>query len=92
MSCPVAALPVITPMAMPRCATNQRLAMTAASTSAAQPVPSPVPKPHTSDRCHGSEIASVPPKDRIVTRSAPSKILRRPKRSTSPAEKGPINP
>ena len=79
-------------MAVPRRAANQRLAMTAANTNAAQPVPRPVPTPHTSVRCHGSATKTVAPNDTTVTPSAPSMVLRRPKRSTRPAENGPIRP
>ena len=92
ISCPAAVLPVRNPITTPRRATNQRFATIAAITIAAAPVPLPSATPHNGHRFHGAVMNGVKPMPTSVSSSAPTSVLRKPKRSMQPAENGPTRP
>ena len=88
-SWPVAVLAVRMPMTSPRRATNQRLAMVAASTSARAPVPIPTTTPQSRTSCQGARITVVSATPTVTAESDRSVTRRTPTRSISAAANGP---
>jgi hypothetical protein len=91
-SWPVEFAAVSRPTTSPRRAANQRVAIIAASTGATAPVAAPVTSPHSRYKCHGCDASGVSAAEAAISPSATVTTRRRPIRSTSAAENGPLSP
>ena len=81
-----------TPMTMPRCSTNHRLATIAPNTSASDPVPIPTAKPQSSHSCQAAVITRVSPDPSATSSRATATTRRRPNRSIRAAANGAVSP
>ena len=91
-SCPVELAAEKTPMTIPRCSTNQRLATIAPKTSASDPVPIPTAKPQRSHSCQAAVMTRVSPDPRATSSREMGTTRRRPKRSIRAAANGAVSP
>ena len=91
-SCPVELAAENTPITMPRCRTNQRLATIAPNTRASEPVPIPTANPHSSHSCQAWVITRVSPAPAATRTRLAATTRRTPKRSISAAANGAVRP
>src|SRR5579862_7584761 len=92
INCPVAFAADSVPMTSPRRASNQRVAITAASTIAVTPVAVPTTTPHNRKNCHSVDILVDKATAPAISASALSTTARRPHRSITDAANGPMTP